>query len=49
VSADMATLNSNVLALITLRVNGRKMQDHAKRVRYSESMLYELNKDSVVA
>lgn len=36
------------LAEITLRVNGRKMQDHPKRVRYSESMLYELNKDSVV-
>jgi predicted chitinase len=32
------------LAEITRRVNGRKMQDHAKRVKFSNAMLTELNK-----
>jgi predicted chitinase len=32
------------LAAITLRVNGRKMQDHARRVKFSNAMLTELNK-----
>ncbi|WJR79081.1 hypothetical protein [Bradyrhizobium sp. NP1] len=31
------------LAEITLRVNGRKMQDHARRVKYSNAMLAALN------
>jgi predicted chitinase len=31
------------LAEITRRVNGRKMQDHARRVRFSNAMLAELN------
>jgi predicted chitinase len=34
------------LAEITRRVNGRKMQDHAKRVKFSNAMLTELNKSS---
>ncbi len=34
------------LAEITRRVNGRKMLDHAKRVKFSTAMLAELNKPS---
>jgi predicted chitinase len=34
------------LAEITRRVNGRKMQDHARRVKFSNAMLTELNRPS---
>jgi predicted chitinase len=34
------------LAEITRRVNGRKMLDHARRVKFSNAMLTELNKSN---